>query len=48
VEHASRYNDLLHLKVSRVMVFQSAFKIGGGATMCGARGIIMKVALRGS
>jgi hypothetical protein len=48
VEHASRYNDLLRLEVSRVMVFQSAFKIGGDTTMCDARDIIMKVTLRGS
>jgi ABC-type Co2+ transport system permease subunit len=46
--HASRYNGLLHLKVSHVRIFQSVLKTDGGMTTSGAHNIIAKVALRGS
>jgi hypothetical protein len=43
VEHASRSNNLLWHEASRVRVFQSSLKIGVGATMGGARAIIVDV-----
>jgi hypothetical protein len=41
--HVSRSGSLLHLEASRVRVFQSGFKTGGGATAGGARGVIAEV-----
>ena len=46
--HASRSGGLLRLEASRARVSQSGLKTGGGATTGGARGIIAKVASRGS
>jgi hypothetical protein len=44
VRHASRYSGLLRLKVSQTRIFQSDLKTGGGATVGGARDIIMEIA----
>jgi hypothetical protein len=44
VGHASRSSGLLHVEASMSRVSQSDVKIGGGATMGGARGTIMEVA----
>jgi hypothetical protein len=41
VGHMSKYSDLLRLEASRVMVSQSGLKIVEGATVGGARGIIV-------
>jgi hypothetical protein len=41
--HASRYSGLLHVEGSLAKVSQSGLKTGGGTTMGGARGTIMKV-----
>jgi hypothetical protein len=43
VGHASRSSSLLHVKASRISVFQSGLKTGGGATAGGARVTIMEV-----
>jgi hypothetical protein len=43
VGHMSRFNCLLHMKASRVRVFQSGLKTGRGATVDGARGTITEV-----
>jgi hypothetical protein len=48
VGHALRSSGLLHVKVSLARVFQSSLKIGGGATVGGARGTIMEVASESS
>jgi hypothetical protein len=45
VGHTSRSSGLLHVKVSRVRVFQSSLKTGGDVTTGGACIIIMGVAL---
>jgi hypothetical protein len=42
--HASKSNDLLHVKVSLVRVSQSGLKTGGYVTTSGARGTIVEVA----
>jgi hypothetical protein len=42
--HASRSSGLLHVEGSLAKVSQSGLKTGGGTTMGGARGTIMKVA----
>jgi hypothetical protein len=42
VKHVSRLSGLLRLKASRVRVFQSDLKTGGGSTAGGSRGIIVK------
>jgi hypothetical protein len=44
--HASRSSGLLHLEASRVRVSQSDLKTGGCVITCGARDIIVQVALR--
>jgi hypothetical protein len=44
VGHASRYSGFLRVKASLTRIFQSNLKAGGGATMGGARGTIVKVA----
>jgi hypothetical protein len=44
--HTSRSSGLLRLKASQTRVSQSGIKIGGGATMVGARDIITKVTSR--
>jgi hypothetical protein len=41
--HASRSSGLIHVEASLARVFQSGLKIGGGATMGGARGTITEV-----
>jgi hypothetical protein len=46
--HALRSSGLLHVEVSLARVFQSGLKIGGGATMGGARGTIVEVASEAS
>jgi hypothetical protein len=46
--HASRSSGLLRVEASLARVFQSGLKTGGGATMGGARGTIVKVALEAS
>jgi hypothetical protein len=46
--HALRSSGLLHMKASRVRIFQSGLKTGGGTTMCGARGTIVEVASESS
>jgi hypothetical protein len=43
VGHTSRSSGLLHGEVSLVRVSQSVLKIGGVATMGGARGTITKI-----
>jgi hypothetical protein len=48
VEHASRSSCLLHVKASRIRVFQSGLKTGGGAMAGGARGTITEVVSRSS
>jgi hypothetical protein len=45
VGHASRFSDLLCVEASLTRVFQSGLKTGGSATIGGARGTIVKVAL---
>jgi hypothetical protein len=44
VGHASRSSSLFCVEVNRTRVFQSGFKIGGGTSAGGARGIIEEVA----
>jgi hypothetical protein len=44
VGHASRSGGLLHLEASRAMIFQSALKSGGGATVGDACSTITKIA----
>jgi hypothetical protein len=41
--HASISSALLHVEASRVRVFQSGIKTGGGAAADGAHGTIMEV-----
>jgi hypothetical protein len=41
--HASRSGGLLHLEASHARVSQSVLKTDGGATVGGARGIIVEV-----
>jgi hypothetical protein len=41
--HASRSSGLLHVEASLARVLQSVLKIGGCATVGGARGTIAKV-----
>jgi hypothetical protein len=41
--HASRSSGLLHVEASLARVSQSGLKLGGGATVGGARGTIVKV-----
>jgi hypothetical protein len=41
--HVSISSGLLHVEASRVRVFQSAIKTGGGAAADGARGTITEV-----
>jgi hypothetical protein len=48
VGHASISSGLLHLEASRVRIFQSGHKTGGGVMAGGARGIITEVALGSS
>jgi hypothetical protein len=48
VGHASRSSGLLHVEASLARVFQSGLKTGGSATIGGARGTIIKVALEAS
>jgi hypothetical protein len=43
VGHTSRSDSLLLLEGSHARVFQSILKTGGGATMGGARDIIVEV-----
>jgi hypothetical protein len=43
VGHASRSSSLLHVEASPVRVSQFGLKIGGGATVGGARGTIVEV-----
>jgi hypothetical protein len=43
VGHAPRSSGLLHVKASLARVSQSGLKTGGGTTMGGARGTIVKV-----
>jgi hypothetical protein len=38
VGHGSRFGGLFHLKASRVRIFQSDLKTGGGTTTGGAHG----------
>jgi hypothetical protein len=42
VGHASRSDGLFRLEASRARVSQSGLKTGGGATVSGARGVIME------
>jgi hypothetical protein len=42
-EHVSRSSGLLHMKASRVRIFQFGIKTGGGTTAGGARGTIAEV-----
>jgi hypothetical protein len=44
VGHASRFDDLLCVKVSRVSVSQSGLKTGGCATVDGAHDTIVEIA----
>jgi hypothetical protein len=44
VIHVSRSSGLLRLEASRVRVFQSGLKTGGGATTSGVCGTIAEVA----
>jgi hypothetical protein len=44
VGHASRSNSLIGVEASLARVSHSGLKIGGGATMGGARGTITEVA----
>jgi hypothetical protein len=44
VGYVLRSGSLLRLEASRVRVFQSGLKTGGGVTVGGARGTIMEVA----
>jgi hypothetical protein len=46
--HASTSSGLLHREASRARVFQFCLKTGGGATVGGARGIIVDVAWKWS
>jgi hypothetical protein len=46
--HALRSIGLLHVEASLTRVSQSCLKIGGGATMDGARGTIAEVASEAS
>ncbi len=46
--HASRSSSLLGVEASLARVSQSGLKIGGGATMGGARGTIVEVASEAS
>jgi hypothetical protein len=46
--HASRSSGLLHVEGSLAKVSQSGLKTGGGTTMGGARGTIMKIASEAS
>jgi hypothetical protein len=48
VGHVSRSSGLLRVEASLTRVFQSGLKTGGGATVGGARGTIVKVALEAS
>jgi hypothetical protein len=48
VGHASRSSGLLHMEASLARVSQSGLKIGGGATVGGARGTIAEVASEAS
>jgi hypothetical protein len=48
VRHASRSGGLLHHEASHARVSQSDLKTGGGATVGGAHGTIMEVALGSS
>jgi hypothetical protein len=48
VGHASRSSGLLRVEASLARVSQSGLKIGGGATVGGARGTIVKVASEAS
>jgi hypothetical protein len=48
VGHILRSSGLLHVEASLARVSQSSLKTGGGATMGGARGTIMKVASESS
>jgi hypothetical protein len=48
VRHALRSGGLLRLEASRVRVFQSGLKSGGGAMAGGVHGIIVEVASRSS
>jgi hypothetical protein len=42
--HTSRSSGLLHVKASRVRIFQCGLKTGGGTMTGGACGIIVDVA----
>jgi hypothetical protein len=48
VGHVSRSSGLLRVEASLTRVFQSGLKTDGGATVGGARGTIVKVALEAS
>jgi hypothetical protein len=48
VGHTMRSSNLLHMKASLARVFQSCLKIGGCATVDGARGTITEVASEAS
>jgi hypothetical protein len=48
VGHALRSSGLLRVEASLARIFQSCLKIGGGATMGGARGTITEVASEAS
>jgi hypothetical protein len=48
VGHASRSSGLLRVEASLARVFQSGLKTGGSATIGGACGTIVKVALEAS
>jgi hypothetical protein len=48
VGHTSRSSDLLRMEASRVRVFQSGIKTGGGTTADGACGTIAEVASESS
>jgi hypothetical protein len=48
VRHVSRSGGLLRLEASCSRVSESGLETGGGATMAGARGTIMKVTLGSS
>ncbi len=41
--HAYRSSGLLHVEVSRAMIFQSGLKTGGGVTAGSARDIITEI-----
>jgi hypothetical protein len=48
VGHASRSSSFLGIEASLARVSQSGLKIGGGATMGGARGTVAEVASEAS